>query len=136
MITMSPYMGFDGNAREAMETYQSIFGGDLRLMPFGEAAASMGADPEAVMHGQLDTPHGVVLMGADSATPGELPPVGNVTICIWGDDSEQMHAWFTCLAEGGEITMPLEKQMWGDEYGSVTDRFGQFWGFNVGAAEA
>ena len=33
---LNPYLSFNGNAREAMEFYTSVFGGELNLTPFGD----------------------------------------------------------------------------------------------------
>ena len=35
------------------------------------------------------------------------------------------------LSDGGMVTVPMEKQMWGDEFGMCVDRFGVGWMVNV-----
>ncbi len=36
MPTLNPYLSFRSNAREAIEFYQSVFGGDVQISTFGE----------------------------------------------------------------------------------------------------
>ena len=64
--TLNPYLSFRDNAREAMNFYQAVFGGELTLSTFGEFQASDDpAESEKIMHGMLTTTQGMVLMGAD-----------------------------------------------------------------------
>ena len=77
-VVLNPYLSFRDNAREAMEFYQSVFGGELNIMTFGDMHASDDpADAAKVMHGMLTTPLGITLMGADTPTHMEyVPPAG------------------------------------------------------------
>lgn len=134
---LSPYFAFNGNAREALEFWQSCLGGEIRTMTFGEGG--MGGDDfpaENLMHGQLDVPAGYTIMAADSTKPGDEVVRGGCNMCFWGDDIETLKAAFDKMAEGGAVNMPLEKQMWGDYYGDLTDKFGISWGFNLSESQA
>ena len=130
--TLNPYLNFlGGTAREAMEFYAAVLGGELTVMTFGQMGTE-GPAAEQVMHSQLTTPDGFTLMGADAPPEFVQVTVGdNVSVSLSGDDVEKLTRWFTGLAEGGEITMPLEKQMWGDYFGSLVDRFGINWLVNI-----
>ncbi len=130
---LNPYVNFRGQAREAMEFYQSVLGGELQLMTFGDAQMP-GVPAEHVMHSQLETPNGFTLMGSD--TPEEMPlSNGNsLTICISGDEPV-LRDWFAGLAEGGQITVPLTKQSWGAEFGMLVDKFGTPWMVNANIAD-
>ncbi|GAA2707980.1 VOC family protein [Micromonospora olivasterospora] len=123
---LNPYLNFDGNAREAMEFYHQIFGGDLSLATFGE----YGGDPaiaDQIMHGMLRTRSGYVLMASDTP-PGMQIQRGNaVTVSISGDDADELRGYWERLSEGGVVGVPLEKQVWGDEFGQCVDRFGTAW---------
>src|SRR4051794_17057011 len=129
---LNPYLSFDGNAREAAETYRDVFGGELRLNTFGEYGS---ADDETlkdkIMHGQLETPAGFTLMVSD--TPPGMPyqPGNAITVSLSGDDEEELRGYWDKLSEGGTVAMPLEKQMWGDVFGMCTDRFGTPWMVNI-----
>jgi PhnB protein len=129
--TLNPYLAFGGDARAALEFYQQVFGGDLNLNTYGSFGQGDGADADRIMHGQLTSPTGFTLMGAD-APPGQDVPAGSrITISLSGDDGEALRDYFKSLSEGGNVSMPLETQMWGDEFGMLTDRFGIDWMINI-----
>jgi PhnB protein len=128
---LNPYISFGDNAREAMTFYQQVLGGTLELHTFGEYGADSEPFADLVMHGLLETGDGLTLMGADSP-PGMARTVGNnITISLSGDDDAVLRERFEKLAEGGAIDVPLEKQMWGDVFGQLTDRFGIGWLVNI-----
>jgi PhnB protein len=133
---LNPYLTFNGNAREAMQAYQRIFGGDLTLSTFGEFGAPDPAIADQVMHGQLETDAGYTLMGADNPPAVEFSPGNTVTISLSGDDAAQLHRYWDALTDKGTVTVPLEKQMWGDEFGQCVDRFGVSWLINIGQPPA
>jgi PhnB protein len=131
-ISLEPYLFFKGNAKEAMEYYKSIFGGELQVSTMGDApkeAQMPGADPNSVMHASLKGP--VNLMASDS--PKASDKSAKVELSLGGTDETQMKQIFDKLAEGGDVRMPLEKQFWGDTFGMVTDKFGVDWNMNVGS---
>ena len=135
-IQAVPYFAFPGNARDAMEFYHSIFGGDLRVITFGDFNVVPESDPAHgyVMHAALTTPQ-FTLAASDydeRFTEGVKYSVGaNLSVSLWGDDVEEGRKIFEQLAEGGRIEMEFGPQDWGAEYGSVVDRFGQSWSVNV-----
>ena len=127
---LNPYNSFRDNPRETMTFYHQVLGGELTVNTFGEYGAE-GPAADQVMHSQLETPDGLTLMASDTP-PGMEPRSGNnITISLSGDDADTLRAWFNGLAEGGTVDMPLEKQMWGDEFGQLTDRFGIGWLVNI-----
>ncbi|WP_344028533.1 VOC family protein [Pseudonocardia kongjuensis] len=137
-VSMNPYLHFDNASRQAMEFYRSVFGGELSIMTFGD----MGAEgpvppPDGVMHAYLQTPDGFALMASDGdpERPVGADPAG-VSISISGDDIGRLEGWFGALADGGVVDVPFEKQMWGDVFGQVTDRFGVRWLVNATAPAA
>jgi PhnB protein len=130
MMRLNPYLSFVDNAREAMEFYQSVLGGELNVMRFGDMGAD-GPEKDLVMHSQLLTDEGFCLMGADTPPGMEYAKPAGITISISGDDAETMRGYFAALAEGGTVSMPLEKQVWGDEFGALVDRFGIDWLVNI-----
>jgi len=134
MAILNPYLSFRGNAREAMEFYKSVFGGELTLSTFGEFQMPGISEDEAdkVMHGQLTTPAGFTLMGSD--TPEGMPyddSSGGITVSVSGDDETELRGYWDGLADGGEVTMPLEQAPWGDSFGQLNDRYGTPWMFNI-----
>lgn len=127
MAVLNPYLNFGGNAREAMETYRDIFGGQLDTNEFADFAQGDDA-PEGLMHAMLVTDDGFTLMGSDVPSGSPDP---NGWISISGDEGDKLRRYFERLSEGGEVLMPLERQMWGDEYGQCRDRFGISWMVNI-----
>ncbi len=129
---LNPYISFANNAREAMEFYQGVFGGTLTLNTFGDFGGADGSPfADNIMHGQLETGSGFILMGADTPPGVDHNPGNNITVSLSGDDADDLHAYWDELAADGTVTVPLEKQMWGDEFGSCVDRFGIPWMVNI-----
>jgi PhnB protein len=127
---LNPYISFRSDAREAMEFYRDVLGGELSMNTFGEFGME-GEGSEQIMHAQLETPAGFTLMASDTPPGMEHSPGGAVTISLSGDDRDDLRRYWTGLAEGGTVTMPLEPQAWGDEFGMLTDRYGVAWMVNV-----
>jgi len=128
---LNPYLTFDGNAREAMEFYQSVFGGQLRINTFGEFGSSDPAIADKVMHAMLTTDRGYILMASDTAPGMPYNPGNTITCSLSGDPGEGLEEAWEKLSDGGDVTMPFEKQMWGDLYGMCVDRFGIPWMVDV-----
>jgi PhnB protein len=128
---LNPYIMFNGNARDAMEFYQSVFGGELKISTFGEFGAPDPAIADKVMHANLETGAGYTLMASDNGPGMDYNPGNTITVSLSGDD-EALRNYFEKLADGGTLTLPLEKQAWGDEFGQVTDKFGIPWMVNIG----
>ncbi|MEV4147778.1 VOC family protein [Amycolatopsis sp. NPDC049691] len=128
---LNPYLSFRAEARQAMEFYKSVFGGTLKVNTFGEFGSPEGADADKIMHAQLETDQGYTLMAADTPAGMEYNPGTNITVSLSGDDADILRGYWNKLSEGGTVTVPFEKQMWGDEFGSCVDRFGIPWLVNV-----
>jgi PhnB protein len=128
---LNPYISFDSNARQAMEFYRDVFGGNLRINTFGEFGQSDSPDADKIMHGQLETDNGFTLMASDTPAGMQRNPGDTITISLSGDDADTLRGYWEKLSDGGTVTMPLEKQMWGDEFGMCTDRFGIPWMVNI-----
>jgi PhnB protein len=129
--TLNPYISFDGNAREAIETYRDIFGGELIVNTFGDFGGAPPGFEAKVMHSQLETPAGFTLMASD--TPPGMPhqPGGAISVSLSGDDDGELRGYWDKLSDGGQVMLPLEKQMWGDIFGMCVDRFGVAWMVNI-----
>ena len=127
-VRLNPYLNFEDSAREAMTFYQSVLGGELTVSTFGEFHASDDpTEQDKVMHAQLETPAGFTLMASDAPPGMEVGTVGGFAVSLSGDDEAELRGYWDKLSEGGQVTMPLEKQMWGDIFGMLDDRFGVSW---------
>ncbi len=133
---LNPYISFDGEAREAMEFYRGVFGGDLVLNTFGEFGAADTPFADKVMHAMLETPTGYTLMASDTP-PGMQHRSGSaITISLSGDDAEVLRGYWDGLSADGTVDLPLETQMWGDTFGQCTDKFGVSWMINIAGPPA
>jgi PhnB protein len=127
---LNPYISFDGDARQAIEFYQAVFGGELNLNTFGQYGQG-GEIADKIMHGQLTTPSGYTLMAADTPPGMDYNPGTNITVSLSGDDEAELRGYWEKLIDGGTVSVPLEKQMWGDVFGSCQDKFGIYWLVNI-----
>ncbi|MFE5670982.1 VOC family protein [Agromyces sp. NPDC056523] len=133
-VQLNPYLSFRDEAREAMEFYHSVFGGELTLNTFGDFHASeSSAEVDKIMHGRL-VAGDLHLMGAD--TPNEMPfEAGtNFAVSLSGgpEDDARLRGYWEALAEDGEVALALEPSPWGDVFGMLTDRFGVQWMVDIG----
>jgi PhnB protein len=132
---LNPYLSFRDDAREAMEFYTSVFGGELTVNTFADLQASEDpVEQDKVMHSQLEAPNGIVLMGADTPNSMEFQEGANGSISLSGEDEAELRGYYDKLADGGTVIMPLEKAPWGDHFGMCADRFGVRWLVNISAA--
>lgn len=137
-LKLDPYLILGGKTREAMEFYQSVLGGKLEVMTFGDMGETGPVPPpEAVMHAALVTDNGLRLMASDGEPGGEIVHGNDFAVALSGEaeDAAEFRRCFEAFAAAGKVDVPLEKQMWGDHFGQVTDAFGIAWMFNLGTGE-
>jgi PhnB protein len=135
-IRLNPYLGFKNNAREAIEFYHSVFGGELTVNTFAELHASQDPSEDSlVMHSMLVVPNGLTLMASDTPQRMTYNPGDNISVSLSGDAEDQavLEGYWNKLIDGGNVTMPLSKATWGDSFGMVVDKFGITWLLNVAA---
>ena len=136
MKDITPYLTFNGTCRQAMTFYKDILGGELQLMDF--ANSPMDVPDEAknyIMHAIL-TSNGVTVMASDTM-PNQTVTNGNsVSLSINCQSVDEINQLFNSLAEGGQITMPLDDTFWGARFGMLIDKFGTNWMFNYDYPQA
>lgn len=136
-VAMTPYLQFGGVAREAMEHYHLVFGGELSMMTFFEGMNDGNpATSDLIMHSSLFVDRGLHLMASDT-TP-EMNVTGNGCIALSSDttdaaDEAKLTGWWEKLAKDSRVDEPLAKAPWGDSFGMLTDKFGVRWMFNISA---
>lgn len=129
---LNPYLNFNGNTREVMEFYRSVFGGTLTVSTFKDYGASQDpADDNRIMHSMLTADNGITLMAADIMRHMELRPGNAIAMSLSGDNHEELSAYFEKLADGGAVQQPLLAAPWGDTFGSLTDKYGVEWLVNI-----
>lgn len=132
-ITITPYIFFKGNCREAMEFYKDIFGGELTIQTAGEAGAANEEWPaEYVMHASLSGGE-IALMASDSPKASEK--AAKVSLSLNGSDEAKLRKIFDRLSEDVEVEYPLKKEFWGDIFGGVVDKYGIDWMVNISTSK-
>ena len=140
MARVSTYLNFPRNTEEAFNFYKSVFGTEFscEIAPFGDIPPQDGIPPlpendkDLIMHIELPTLDGHVLMGTDApeSMGFKVNPGNNVYINLEPDTREETKRLFDALSEGGQIEMDLQDMFWGAYYGSCKDKFGVQWMFN------
>ena len=134
---LNPYLSFKDNARQAMEFYQTVFGGKLMMSTFKEFNASQDSSQDnKIMHAMLEADNGMTFMASDTPDCMEYQAGTNYSISLSGDNEAELKGYFEKLSAGGNVTMPLEKAIWGDTFGMLTDKFGVSWLVNIADQKA
>jgi len=133
-LSLEPYIFFQGNCKEAMEYYKSVFGGELTVQTIADlpkdAPTMPGSKPTDVMHASLKG-GAVDLMASDSSKASAK--AAKVELSLGGTDEDEMRKIFEALSKDGEVRMPLNKEFWGDIFGSLSDKYGVDWMMNIGS---
>ncbi len=129
---LNPYLNFRDSAREAMEFYQTAFGGKLEMQTFKDFHASQDpVEDNKIMHAMLTADNGIVFMASDTPNGMEYRQGTNMSMSLSGDNEPELKGYYEKLSAGGTIGMPLEKAPWGDMFGMFTDKFGVAWMVNI-----
>lgn len=138
-VKLNSYISFKDNAKEAMEFYHSVFGGEVFSDTFASFASDempvADEDKDKIMHAYVKGDKGVELMLADTPTGMEYQDGMRITLTLNGDDEATLRGYWDKLAESGTVTMPLEKAPWGDVFGMLTDKFGVNWMVDIGPVQ-
>ena len=130
-VHLNPYLSFRDDARQALEFYHSVFGGELTTSTFAELHASADpAEQEKLMHGQLVGTTGLVLMASDTPDSMEFAPGTNsfaVSLSGGPADQTELRSYWEKLSEEATALTPLGTAPWGDTFGMCTDKYGITW---------
>jgi PhnB protein len=136
-VRLNPYLNFRDSARQVMEFYRSVFGGELTISTFAEMHASEDpAEQQKIMHSQLEGDNGIVIMAADLPNSMEYTPAAGMSISLSGDDEPVLRGYYDKLCVGGTVLEPLMTAPWGDTFGMCIDQFGITWLVNIAGAPA
>jgi PhnB protein len=134
-ITTVAHVNLRGDARAALEFYQSVFGGHLTLVTYADAGNVQNPDEaDQVMWGQVTSPEGFQLMAYDvpSVQPwsqGDSP----FFVSVRGKDADEIAGYWKKLADGSTVVVDLAPAAWAPLYGMLTDSFGVTWVLDVAA---
>ncbi len=134
MAVINSYLSFEGTCEAAFNFYKSVFGGEFTYVGrYKDMPSSEYPIPDSlkdkIMHISLPISQETSLFGADMMEElGFKPTIGNnITLSVTAKDEVETKKIFNGLAEGGTITMPLEKTFWAPLFGMATDKFGINW---------
>ncbi len=134
---LNPYLGFNGEAKDAMEFYKTVFGGNLTLSTFGQAnMAHTPADNDKIMHAMLVAENGITLMASDVPSGMTSDAGSSISISLSGDDESELKGYWEKLSEGATVEQPLVPAPWGDQFGMLKDKFGTRWMVNIAAKKS
>ena len=133
---LNPYLNFNGNTRQAMEFYARVLGGNLNLTTFADLGAKDSPDADRIMHASLETEAGYAIMAADVTSEMQYQPPAGFSLSLSGDDADLLRGYWDKLTASGTVTMPLEKQAWGDIFGMCVDEFGVPWMVDIAEPQA
>jgi PhnB protein len=129
------HLNFRGEARAALEFYQSVFGGERITISYQDAGhVEDPAEADHVMWGQVAASNGFHIMAYDvpshlSWNPGEIP----FFVSLRGDAIDEINRYWGGLSAGAAIVQPLAPAGWSPLYGMLRDRFGITWVLDVEA---
>jgi PhnB protein len=129
---LNPYISFKGQAKEAVEFYKSVLGGNLTMSTFKESGAPVGPEEgDQIMHAMLIADNGMTIMASDTPAHMEYKPGTNISISLSGDNEAELQGYWDKLIQGAKIDQPLVAAPWGDKFGMLTDKFGIHWMVNI-----
>lgn len=132
-IITTTHLNFRGDARAALEHYQSVFGGEVTLFTYADAhRVDVPAEADQIMWGQVQGTSGIHLMAYD--VPSRMPyeqGTNSLFVSVRGTDADAIAAYWKGLADGGTVVQDLAPAGWSTLYGMVKDRFGVVWVLDV-----
>lgn len=139
-VKLNSYINLNGNAKEAVVFYKSIFGGEVYMDTFEKYESSdmpvAAEDKNKVMHAYVKGDNGIELMLSDTPTGMLQAAEGSqITLALNGDDETTLRGYWDKLSESGTVTVPLDKAPWGDTFGMLTDQFGVNWMVDIGPVQ-
>lgn len=136
-VNVTPHLNFRGQARAALEFYQSVFGGSLVAITYADAQSVTARDEaDQIMWGQVESDGGFRIMAYDvpshtAYNPGVIP----VFVSVRGSDVAEITRYWETLVDGADVVAPLAASQWAPIYGMLTDRFGVTWVLDVQAGQ-
>jgi PhnB protein len=128
---VTPYLTFDGNAREALEFYKEVFEGEVvEIQTFGEA--DFPTPPEVddrVMHAKFKKDE-LFIMVSDAFLGQSIETGNNISLALELESEEEIQKLYDRLSQNGTVLMELQDTFWGAKFAKVKDRFGIIWDLN------
>ena len=132
-VQTTTHLNFRGQAREALDFYRSVFGGQRTIVTYGDLGATQDTvQAEHVIWGQVASDQGFRIMAYDVQPEKPWNPGENAFyVSVRGTSSEEITAYWEKLRVGASVLQPLSASAWSPLYGMLTDRFGVTWVMDV-----
>lgn len=112
-----------------MTFYQKCLGGELQIQLVGESPGA-SALPHSIHRYvlQAELRNGSVeMMATDLVGDDGLKPGNTVSMMIFCKTKKEFNTYFKKLSTGGTIIQPAKKNFWGVWFGTLQDRYGNYW---------
>jgi PhnB protein len=133
---LNTYLFFNGTCADAMRFYERTLGGKLSLMTHADSPMAAQMPPgsgDRILHARLDFDGGM-LMASDSMADQPYGGMKGFSLSLIYPTAAEARRMFDTLAQGGQVTMPMDKTFWAEAFGMLVDRFGTSWMVNGGMA--
>ena len=135
MSPLNAYLIFDGTTAEAMRFYERTLGGKIQMMmTHGQSPMAAETPPgsaDRILHASLTLDDGL-LMASDSMVGHPYEGMHGFSLALTYPTAVEARKIFDALAEGGKVTMPMQKTFWAEAFGMLVDHFGTPWMINGG----
>ena len=141
MAVLNLHINFNGNAEEAFNFYQSVFGGTFtKIMRFKD----LGGPEFPIAEKEADKIMYIALpIGKNLLIANDVPEFMGKTnenehrskISIGAESKAEADQLFNGLSTGGEIEMPMDNSPWGTYVGMFRDKYGIEWIIDFDPAE-
>ena len=128
-VATTAHINFAGQAREALEFYQSVFGGEAVIATYADIhQVDDPAQADRVAWGQVQAPNGFRVMAYDVQSAKPFDRGENAFyIALRGTDPDEIRAHWDGLAAGATVLTALAPAAFAPLYGMLTDCFGVTW---------
>jgi PhnB protein len=132
-VTTTAHLNFRGQAREALEFYRSVFGGEIALVTYRDAhSVKDPAEADQIMWGQVQAASGFHVMAYDVPSAlaydqGERP----FFLSARATGTEELTGYWKALLDGATVLQDLGPSGWAPAYGMLKDRYGVTWVLDV-----
>lgn len=133
MAHINPHVIFNGNAQEAINFYQSVFGGEVgKIIRFKDLASPEFPVPPNEENKLLNI---ALSFSTGTISANDVPEImGKVNenenrskIAVHAESREEADKIFNGLSEGGSVEMPISDSPWGTYFAMFRDKYGIEW---------
>jgi PhnB protein len=128
-MSLSVYLNFNGNCKEAMTFYKKCLGGKLFIQRIGDISTSEKMPQKMkdfILHSTLINKD-LIIMATDIGTDEDLKKGNSISLMLNCKSEKEIKLYFEKLSDGGQKSKPIAVSQWGALVGNLTDKFGNQW---------